>query len=66
MGIFCVPEGAVYGSLLTLAVETTVGRMRNVTFAVPWGLTPGTALELWYDPNAGTVGMHPQQALRNE
>lgn len=40
----------------------------KVPIMVPWGLTPGATLELWYDQTDGTLGVHHEQqwqALHN-
>merc|ERR1712048_1170781 len=52
-----IPQGTGGGGQLN--VEVSGGEQIAIT--VPWGLTPGQPLELWYDPAAQTLAMHSMQ-----
>lgn len=55
--IITIPQGVVGDDLLNVKVPD----FGEVTISVPWGLQPGAALEVWFDPANGTLGMHPPQ-----
>lgn len=52
-----VPPGVAAEGLLKVMVPDG----QEVTIAVPWGVTPGSPLQLWFDPAAGTLGVHQEQ-----
>eukprot|EP00930_Biecheleria_cincta_P039307 TRINITY_DN2702_c0_g1_i4.p1 TRINITY_DN2702_c0_g1~~TRINITY_DN2702_c0_g1_i4.p1 ORF type:complete len:347 (-),score=37.57 TRINITY_DN2702_c0_g1_i4:168-1208(-) len=41
-----------------IAVEVPNGKVK---ISVPFGLSPGKPLQLWYDPTAGTLALHHEQ-----
>jgi len=51
-----LPPGVSYGDLVSIEVPSG-----TVAISVPWGIAPGSGLDLWYDPSAGTVSLHSQQ-----
>lgn len=51
-----LPAHVGFGDVI--AVEVPNGK---VAISVPFGLSPGKPLQLWYDPAAGTLALHHEQ-----